>query len=90
MIEVEFAGGGFLQKLAATVAEELVEADLDFEGLIGVGFVQGLLLVFDEWDLLIRSFRAEDVAERDVLEAKVLSDVIVVGNVDSCGYPVCC
>ena len=85
MVKVEFARGGFLQQLAAAVAEELVETDLDFEGLVRVGLVEGLLFVFDERDFLVGSFCAEDVAKGDVLEAKVLSDVVVVGDVDSCG-----
>lgn len=90
VVEVEFAWGGFLEELAAAVAQELVQADLDFEGVVRGGLVEGLLLVLDEWDLLVGGFGAEDVAERDVLEAEVLADVVVVWDVDSCRYPAWC
>lgn len=87
VVEVELAWGGFLEEFAASVTEEFVEADLDFEGLVGVGFVQGLLGVFDEGDFLVGRFGTEDVAERDILEAEVLSNVVVVGDVDAGWYP---
>jgi hypothetical protein len=90
VVEVEFPWGGFLEELAAAVAEELVQADLDFEGVVCGCLVEGLLLVLDEWDLLVGGFCAEDVAEGDILEAEVLADVVVVGDVDSCRYPVWC
>ena len=85
MIEIELAWGGFLQEFAAAVAEEFVEPDLDFEGVVGVRFVQLLLGVFDEGDFLVGGFGAEHVAEGDVFEAEVLADVVVVGDVDSGG-----
>jgi hypothetical protein len=65
------------------VAEELVQTDLDFEGWVAVFLVDGEVAVFDEWYLLIWRFGREDVAERDVLEAQVLADVVVIGNVDA-------
>lgn len=74
-----------MKQFSAPVPEEFVQADLDFEGVVGVRFVQFLLRVFDEGDFLIRGFGAEDVAEGDIFEAKVLADVVVVGDVDSCG-----
>ena len=67
-----------------------METNLNFEGLVGVRFVQCLLLVLDERYLLVWGFRAEDIAKGDVLETKVLSDVIIVGDVDPCGYPGYC
>ena len=67
-----------------------METDLDFEGLVRIRFVEGLLVVLDEWDFLVGGFCAEDVAKGDVLEAKVLSDVVVVGDVDPCWNPVQC
>ena len=78
VVEVEFAWGGFLEELAAAVAQELVQANLDFEGMVRGRLVEGLLLVLDEWDLLVGGFGAEDVAERDVLEAFALADIIVL------------
>lgn len=63
MVEVELAGCGLLKKLAATMAQELVETNLDLEGLVGILLVQGLLVVFDERNLLVGSFGREDVAE---------------------------
>jgi len=42
-VEVEFAGGGFLEHFAAAVAEEFVEADLDFEGFVFVFVVDVLV-----------------------------------------------
>ena len=90
MVEVEFARGGLLEELTAAVAEELVQTDLDFEGVVRGCLVEGLLLVLDEWYLLVGGLCAEDVAEGDVFEAEVLADVVVVGNVDSCRYPARC
>ncbi len=36
MREVVYAWGGFLEKFSCAVAEELVDADLDFEGCVPV------------------------------------------------------
>lgn len=41
MVEVEDAGGGFLEEFSGAVAKELVDADLDFEGGVAVGGVDG-------------------------------------------------
>lgn len=90
VVEVELAWGSLLKQLAAAVTKKLVEANLDFKGLVGSRLVEGLLLVLDERNLLVGCFRAENIAERNVLETEILSDVVVVGNVDTRRYPVRC
>jgi hypothetical protein len=82
-IKVELAGGGFLEQLATPVAKKLVQTDLDFEGMVGILLVKVLLVIFNKRDFLVGGFGGEDVAERNILETKVLSNVIVVGNVDA-------
>jgi hypothetical protein len=60
------------------VAEEFVEADLDFEGFVFVLVVDVLVRGFDERGRLFGGRGAKDVAERDVLEAFALADVVVL------------
>lgn len=67
-----------MEQLAAAVAEELVQADLDFEGFVFVLVVDVLVRGLDEGDGLFRGRGAEDVAERDVLETFTLADVVVL------------
>jgi hypothetical protein len=67
-----------LEEFAAAVAEEFVEADLDFEGFVFVFVVDVLVGGFDEGDGLFGGGGAEDVAERDILEAFALADVVVL------------
>jgi len=67
-----------LEQLAAAVAEEFVEADLDFEGFVFVLVVDVLVGGLNEGDGLFRGRGAEDVAERDVLETFALADVVVL------------
>ena len=55
-----------------------MEADLDFEGLVFVFVVDVLVGGFDEGGGLFGGRGAEDVAERDVLEAFALADVVVL------------
>jgi hypothetical protein len=78
VVEVVVARGGFLEEFAAAVAEEFVEADLDFEGFVFVFVVDVLVGGFDEGDGLFGGGGAEDVAERDILEAFALADVVVL------------
>jgi hypothetical protein len=77
-VEVEVARGGFLQHFAAAVAEEFVQADLDFEGFVFVFVVDVLVRGLDEGDGLFGSGGAEDVAEGNVLEAFALANVVVL------------
>ena len=67
-----------MEQLAAAVAEELVQADLDFEGFVFVLVVDVLVGGFDEGDGLFGGGGAENVAERDVLEAFALADIVVL------------
>lgn len=67
-----------MEELAAAVAEEFVEADLDFEGLVFILVVDVLVGGFDEGSGLFWGSGAEDVAERDVLETFALADVVVL------------
>jgi hypothetical protein len=60
-----------------------MQADLNLECRVAALLVSGQVALFDERDRLVRCFCGEDVAEGDVLEAKVLSDVVVVGDVDA-------
>ena len=69
---------GLLEQLTAAVAEEFVQADLDFEGFVFVLVVDVLVRGLDEGDGLFRGRGAEDVAERDVLETFTLADVVVL------------
>jgi len=61
------------------VAQELVEADLDFEGFVFVFVVDVLVGGSDEWDGFFGGGGAEDVTEGDVFEAFALADVVVLG-----------
>ena len=67
-----------MEEFAAAVAQEFVEADLDFEGFVFVLVVDVLVGGLDEGDGLFRGRGAEDVAERDVLETFTLADVVVL------------
>jgi len=67
-----------LEEFAAAVAEEFVEADLDFEGFVFVFVVDVLVGGFDEGDGLFGGGGAEDVAEGDVLEAFALANIVVL------------
>lgn len=73
-----------MEQLAAAVAEELVEADLDFEGFVFVLVVDILVGGLYEGDGLFRGRGAEDVAERDVLETFALANVVVLWTVLVC------
>ena len=75
-----------MEQLAAAVAEEFVEADLDFEGLVFVFVVDVLVGGFDEGGGLFGGRGAEDVAERDVLETFALADVVVLWMILECVY----
>jgi len=57
-VEVVFAWRCFLEEFSAAVAEEFVETDLNFEGVVSAFLVDSEIGVFDEWDLLVRSFCA--------------------------------
>jgi hypothetical protein len=67
-----------LEHFAATVAEEFVKADLNFEGGVFVFVVDILVGVFDEGNGLFGGGSAEDVTERDIFEAFALADVVVL------------
>jgi len=67
-----------LEHFAAAVTEELVEADLDFEGFVFEFVVDVLVGGFDEGNRFFGGRGAEDVAERNVLEAFALADVVVL------------
>ena len=73
-----------MQQLAAAVAEEFVQADLDFEGFVFVLVVDVLVGGLDEGDGLFGGRGAEDVAERDVLETFALADVVVLWMMSVC------
>ena len=68
-----------MEQLAAAVAEEFVQADLDFEGFVFVLVVDVLVRGLDEGDGLFGGRGAEDVAEGYVFEAFALADVVVLG-----------
>ena len=67
-----------MKELAAAVAEEFVEADLDFEGFVFVLVVDVLVRSLDEGSGLFGGRGAENIAERDVFEAFALADVVVL------------
>ena len=54
MREIEDARRGLLQELAAAVAEELVEADLELESGVAVSAVHGEVIRRDEGDEFVR------------------------------------
>jgi hypothetical protein len=82
-VEIVFARLRFLEQLAAAMSKKLVESDLYFEGGIAVVAIDVEIGVFDEGNWFMWRFGGEDVSERDVLEAFGLSDIVVVGYVDS-------
>jgi hypothetical protein len=77
-----------LEELATAVTEQLMQTHLDLEGWVAVLLVSGQVALFDERHSLVRCFRGEDVAEGHVFEAKVLADVVVVGDVDASRNPI--
>jgi hypothetical protein len=82
-IKVVFSRGSFLQKLTSTVAQQLMDTDLDFKGGIAAAAEDLLVLLSDERNGLIWSLGAENIAKRHVLEAQILADIVVVGKVDA-------
>jgi hypothetical protein len=60
------------------VAQEFVEADLDFEGFVFVLVIDVLVGGFDEGDGLFGGRGAEDVAERDILETFALANIVIL------------
>jgi hypothetical protein len=67
------------------VAQELVQADLNFKGFVFVFVIDVLVRGGDEGDGFFRGGGAEDVAEGDVFEAFALADVVVLWDVVSDG-----
>lgn len=65
------------------MAQELVQPDLDLEGFVLVSVVDILVLVADERCWLFRCARAQNVAERNIFEALVLADIIVIRDIDT-------
>jgi hypothetical protein len=65
------------------VAEELMQTDLDFESGVTILLVCSQVALLDERNGLVGRLGREDVTEGDVLEAEVLSDVVVVRDVDA-------
>lgn len=53
---------------------------LDFEGCVAIFLVDFKIFGPDERDGFIGSFSTKDVPERDVLEADLLADVVVVST----------
>jgi hypothetical protein len=45
--------------------------------------IDGEVGVFDEGNRFVWCFGGEDVAEGNVLEAKILADIVVVGDIDT-------
>jgi hypothetical protein len=91
LVKVGSAVGEHLEKLARTVAEELVETDLDLKRGSAELLEQLGVLLGEEGELLRGRLGVEDVAEAHVLKALVLADVVVVAvnvsmrNVKVCG-----
>ena len=83
-VEVEDARARLLQQLAAAVAKQLVQADLHLKSEVAVLDIHLKVCGFDEGDGLVGGFSAKNVAERDVLEAEILADVVHVRDVDAC------
>lgn len=79
-----------MEELAAAMAEELVQTDLDFKSGVTVLLVGFQVAVFDKGYLFVGGFGGEDVAQRDVFETNVLTNVIIVGNVDAGGDAAVC
>jgi hypothetical protein len=65
------------------VAEELMQTDLDLKSGVAILLVCSQIALFDERNGLVGRLGREDVTEGDVFEAEVLSDIIVVGDVDA-------
>ena len=74
-----------MKQFTAAMAKEFVQANLDFKRRISVLLVCCKVFLFYERDGLIGSFGRENVAERYILKAKVLSYIVVIGNVDTSG-----
>ena len=78
MVEIEDAGRCLLEELAGAVAEEFVDADLDFEGRVAVFLVEFQIFGMNEGDGLVGCFCTQHIAQGDVFESDLLSDVIVI------------
>lgn len=66
------------------MAKELVQTNLNLKGVISVFLVKSLLLLFDERDLFVRCFGRQHIAKGNVFEAKILPDIVIVGDINSC------
>jgi len=80
LVKVGGAVGKHLEKLSGPVAEELVQADLDLERGAAELLKEHRILLREEGELLSRRLGVQHVAERDVLEALGLADVVVVAG----------
>ena len=69
-----------MEKLPTAVACELVEADLNLKGTVTVLSVQRQIRLGDERDQLVGGLGAYNITERNVLEAVVLANIIIVGS----------
>lgn len=63
-----------------------MQTDLHLKGEIAVLGIHLEICGVDEWDGLAGGLGTQDIAERDVLEAEVLADVVHVGDVDACNF----
>mmetsp|Transcript_15513 Transcript_15513/g.42073 ORF Transcript_15513/g.42073 Transcript_15513/m.42073 type:complete len:299 (+) Transcript_15513:998-1894(+) len=86
-VEVEHARLVLAQQLPGPVPQQLVDRHLDLEALAAPGAEEGLVVGREEGDLLRGRRGGQHVAQRHVLEAQLLPDVVVVGDVDARGDP---
>mmetsp|Transcript_58309 Transcript_58309/g.143052 ORF Transcript_58309/g.143052 Transcript_58309/m.143052 type:complete len:327 (+) Transcript_58309:1101-2081(+) len=84
LVEVECALV-LAQQLARPMPQQLVDGHLHLEALATPLLEEQLVLGSQERDLLRRRSGGQHVAEGDVLEALVLPNVVVVGDVDAGG-----
>jgi hypothetical protein len=76
-IEIVRAVRVLTQQLATSVAEKFMESDLNLKSRYAVLVQQLLILGRQEWNNWVLVRRWDDIAQRNVLETFVLTDLII-------------
>jgi hypothetical protein len=71
--------------LATSVSEKLMQTNLHLESLIPQLLINLQVFLGNKWNRFIRALCTKNIPQTDVLEAFVLPDIVVVGNVNASG-----
>jgi len=84
-VEVELSAFVLGEELASSVPKKFVVSYLQLERFAVPLVVQVEVVRVDESDRLVFRLRSQDVSKRDILEAELLANFVVVRNVDASG-----